>query len=415
MAGLMQWLYHDLEEQTSRGKVADFDIDPIMNFFLRDGQFTIWNFPISKPALKEHRPRRARKNSSGSLQKVIEAYASEQDLGGNWTPRTKLEVEACLNLLLSFCGNVSISSITFKVMRDFKQALMKLPANMRKMPQYRNKSVHELLKMDIEKPMSPITVNKYLGCASALFKYAVRNGYMPQNPGESMHISISRRDDEFRAVFSDEDLRNLFHSPEYINDTHKRPFEFWLPVLALFTGCRLEELAQLHLEDIQEVDRVWVFDINTKGEKRVKTKAGIRVVPIHPFILNELHILGYVDTLRSMGHQRLFPELPKRPCGYGQNAGNWFAKYRKRCGIVSNGERRDFHSFRHTLANVLKQNHSIDSVMISELLGHEVGSITMGRYGKRYSPRMLLEEAVMKVRYGVDLGHLMKSKYVQTW
>ncbi len=37
---------------------------------------------------------------------------------------------------------------------------------------------------------------------------------------------------------------------------------------------------------------------------------------------------------------------------------------------------------------------------------------TMGRYGKRYSVRVLYDEAVVKLDYGVDLEHLKGSKWV---
>ena len=75
-------------------------------------------------------------------------------------------------------------------------------------------------------------------------------------------------------------------------------------VLALFTGCRLEELAQLHLKDIHEVKTACGSSISTmKGRKRLKTKAAIRLVPIHPFILNDLKFLDYVRKLEKEEHR----------------------------------------------------------------------------------------------------------------
>ena len=51
--------------------------------------------------------------------------------------------------------------------------------------------------------------------------------------------------------------------------------------------------------------------------------------------------------------------------------------------------------------------------MISELLGHEVDSMTMGRYGKRYSAKVLLEQGIKKLDFGVELGHLKRRKPVR--
>jgi hypothetical protein len=47
-----------------------------------------------------------------------------------------------------------------------------------------------------------------------------------------------------------------------------------------------------------------------------------------------------------------------------------------------------------------------------ELAGHHVEGETMGRYGKRYSPQVLYEEAIIKIDYGIDLSHLKQSKFI---
>lgn len=73
--------------------------------------------------------------------------------------------------------------------------------------------------------------------------------------------------------------------------------------------------------------------------------------------------------------------------------------------------KKDFHSFRHTVGDFLKQS-GVEPSVISELLGHSVDSITLSRYGKRYSPRVLKKQAVDKLDYVIDLSHLKKSRFV---
>ena len=144
--------------------------------------------------------------------------------------------------------------------------------NLKKSCKYRGKTIQEVLKMDAPDPMSATAVNKYLNRASSLFKFAVRNGFMSMNPAEGMQIAKSKRDDEFRSAFTKENLRRPFHPKEYLEGTHRAPYAFWMPILALFTGYRLEELAQLHLKDIREVDGVWVIDINNEGGEKGKNQ-----------------------------------------------------------------------------------------------------------------------------------------------
>ena len=81
---------------------------------------------------------------------------------------------------------------------------------------------------------------------------------------------------------------------------------------------RQNEIAQLHLSDIKKSeDGVWVFEVieNREG-KSVKTTAGKRLVPIHPFILKELNFRGLCRDLKSKGVERLFHELKKSNEGF---------------------------------------------------------------------------------------------------
>ena len=344
------------------------------------------------------------------ISEVIELYRTEQKRGGQWTQKTEAEVLAILRLFVEIVGDRPVKSVDHKMIREYKQTLMKLPANMKKNRRYRDKSVGEVLGMDGVKPMSTTSVNKHLVRVSSLLKYAAKNGFISTNPAEGMQIPADKRDDEYRDVFDDRDLRMLFQSKEYLEDKHTKPYCFWMPVLGLFTGCRLEELSQLHLADIRQEEDVWVIDINNEGEKSLKTKASLRKVPIHPFLLNDLRLVDYVNSLRAKGEVRLFPELKKRRDGYGQTVSKWFARYKERCGLVETGKKKDFHSFRHTFTNALKQNREVEPVLISELVGHHVDSMTMGRYGKRYNPQVLYD-AVKALRYNVDLSHLRKSRF----
>ncbi|MGA7878147.1 MAG: hypothetical protein WCA08_20985, partial [Desulfoferrobacter sp.] len=93
---------------------------------------------------------------------------------------------------------------------------------------------------------------KYLNGASSLFKFAGRNGFMDRNPAEGMQIKHARYD-EFKSALSKEGLERLFHSQEYLQDKHRSSYGFWLLILALFIGCRLEELAQLLLDDVRPI------------------------------------------------------------------------------------------------------------------------------------------------------------------
>jgi integrase len=174
-------------------------------------------------------------------------------------------------------------------------------------------------------------------------------------------------------------------------------------LIGLYTGLRLEEICQLHLEDIRKEGDVWVFDINNKEGRQLKNQSSIRLVPVHPHLI-ELGLLAHVERLKANGEHRLFPELKNSQRGkYGHYVGRWFAAYLKKCGVKS--ETKVFHSFRHTFITHLKHKQ-VDHFMLQEIDGHSLSGETMGRYGKRYTPDILLKEVIEKVDFGLDLDWL---------
>jgi integrase len=156
----------------------------------------------------------------------------------------------------------------------------------------------------------------------------------------------------------------------------------------MFSGMRLGEICGLHLEDVKKVDGVWCFDVNGEDDKRLKTLSSKRVIPLHPALI-QLGFLAFVDTLRKKGQPRMWPNLKRRGTdGYCHAIGKWFQRFNRQ--HVTTDPLKTFHSLRHTFADTLKQA-GVQETLISELMGHVNGSITTGRYGKRFRPQGLLE------------------------
>ena len=347
------------------------------------------------------------------ISEVIERFADEAKT--NWRDKTKDENLAILRLFKEVVGDLPIQSITRKKVGDFKQTLRKLPPNIKKNPKYRKKSISEIVRMEVPKVMSDTTVSKYLTRVGALFNYARKNGlFEGENPATGMNPPKAKRPHEARAPFSKEDLVKLFSSEDYIEDKHKEPYQYWMPILALFTGARLNELAQLELSDVKQAeDGVWVFDINEEGEKDLKAESSKRIIPVHPFLMEKLNFLGWVEHLKSKGETRLFPQFKKKKDGYGRTASRWFNEgYRKRCGIEStDGRKRDFHSFRGTFINQLVRQKVNDRMRL-QVAGHSPGKDMTSVYADPFPAKQLYDEVIAKLDYGIDLSHLKNSRFV---
>jgi integrase len=325
---------------------------------------------------------------SQPLSKVVESYCEEMVAGHNWTAKTETEYRAAYKLLINIIHDRPVLLVDYPEARVFKETLMRLPSNMNKKPLYRDKSVQEVAAMHIPKNdlLSISKVNTYISRVSSLFFWAVKNGHALKNPFSGQKVKEKVADYEKRDPFENSDLIALFTSPEYQNGKHKHPYHYWLPLLGLFTGARIEELCQLYLDDIYQVEDLWVIDINSKDDKKLKTQSSARVLPIHSRLIS-FGLIEYVSKLRKKGEVRLLPELPKRRDGYSQDASKWFTRYRIRCGVTA--ARKTFHSFRHTVIDYLKQQGEVKE-KIAAIAGHKDESMTMGWYGKPYEPATLI-------------------------
>lgn len=99
---------------------------------------------------------------------------------------------------------------------------------------------------------------------------------------------------------------------------------FWLPLLALFTGARLAELAGLQASNVAHNKIIGATTVaiisDAKAGKQLKTKQSERAVPVHPQLI-DFGFLNYV-TARAKAHGEkawLFPKLHLTPQVYARS------------------------------------------------------------------------------------------------
>lgn len=337
------------------------------------------------------------------LSAAVAEYVAEHAAGGHWTKKTQAESEGIYRLLVGIVGDRDMSELDYKALSGFRDTLLKFPSNVSKRRAYRGKTISEILAMiataKVDKPLSVSSVNKHIIRVGAFLKWAVKRGYVAANFAEGLTITKrGTKESEEREAYSHEDLLSLVQSP-LAGFQKARPERFWIPILGLHSGARLNELCQLSVEDVREEDGVLCLDINDKGaDKRLKNASSRRVIPVHPILL-ELGFKEYAEGLRRKGAVRLWPALRKGRDGYGHAFGKWFQRFNRR--YVTTNRKRVFHSFRHCLADGMKQR-GVDVNIIAEILGHSLGnSISLSRYGKAYEPKVLLE-ALNRLEYGIE-------------
>lgn len=354
--------------------------------------------------------------TSEPLKDVINIYFSEKE--GKVEKRTTAKAKGYLDTFTFFFGeDMPIGEIDYKKMREYKEFLKKFPAGFFKTKAFKGWTVNKILNNQDPSTglLSEKTVNHYLGEVVAFLNFAVRNGYIDKNYAQGLKITLNKAASEQRDIFQPEDLTLLFGSKEYLNNSHKFSYQYWMPLLILYSGARLEEICQLHVNDIQQVDGIWCMDITEQGStkenpKRLKTINSDRLIPIHPFIIEDLKFLDYVDSMKAKGEVKLFPEIPFSTSEdrWGALPSKWFRTYKKDCGVEAEARQKDWHSFRHTVIDNLAQQ-LVPETVIKSLAGHQKEGETLGRYGKKLNVRKVYEEAILKLDFGVGLGHLKRS------
>jgi integrase len=323
--------------------------------------------------------------------KLFEDYLAEKK--SHWAPKTYNSNEAILNLFVQAVGDLYVEQITAVQARHWIDVIQRIPANRNKLPQFRDKTVDELLAIsESYEPISIQTSKDYLQVSKAAFTWAVQREYLANNILQNMLITSRpkkiTKECELRRRFTLDDLNNIFSLPRFTQGDYERTYYCWFPLLGLYTGARAEELAQMELQDIYREKNIWVMNINDNGEKTLKTPNSHRVVPIHKTLI-KLGFTKYVEFLKLCFDDnvtcsnKLFPELEKQRDGYSRKPRDRFISFLEQNNLKQPDQA--FHSFRHTFADLMKQD-DIPEIYCAALLGHKHSNITYGRYGKEFTP-----------------------------
>lgn len=308
---------------------------------------------------------------------LVEDYKRDRLSTDEWTAKTQDENMAAYKLCMDIIGDLPIHDIDHERALTYLETLKKLPPNMNKMPAYRGKTIPEILALK-PIPISTRTINKNVERISSLFKWATKQPKytLQYNPfeGRSLDDSKAKR----REPFTVEELIKLFGAAEHAPRRYATAYAYWLPIMGLLTGARINELCQLHLSDFEVIDGVNCINIQDEEEfQRVKNNSARRQVPIHDKLI-DIGLIRYVERLRTQGKDRLFPALKPTKDGYGKVPSQWFGNFKERCGVKGK-QTKAFHSFRHTFISSLLDD-GVPELSIAQIVGHEGKRITSQIY-----------------------------------
>lgn len=321
---------------------------------------------ISKPRI-EHTDA-ARSGGTMLDTTIVDRWAAERKV----MEKTKDASAAAARWFYEHAGRIPVDKITRRHILDFKDKLL-------------------------ADGQSPANTNTKISRLATLIQWAMDNELATENPAKGVTVKDPDKGRNKRREFDLASLNAIFSSPVYAKG--ERPTQgkgdaaYWMPLLALYTGARLEELAQLRPEDVREIaypDKdhgsasSWfirikeVRDGDTDTDTQIKNAGSERDVPLHPE-LARLGFLTFVNKARKAKRTRIFSDL--KPGAYDRLGAKWgelFSVYLRTVCMVTD-KRMVFHSFRHTFKQYARHAGMLEGVQ-RQIMGHSSGDVA-DQYG----------------------------------
>ena len=348
---------------------------------------------------------------SPKLSEMKEEFIGERLLSG-FSPKSTRELESTIDDLIEIIGDIPILKVTPNNARDFKKIISSLPKYRNQSPRYRGLTIKQILSLDGVEGQEPKNINKLIYRVRVFFKWLKNNysEYVPQNHFDGLSIQ-EKKFDKPRDIFTNKELHKIFDTTPFLNNTIRNPHRrnklasYFVPIIAIHTGMRLEEICQLRLEDVYKEGKVDIIRVTISKETKLKTVTSQRIVPIHEN-LKRVGFLEYCNYMKKQKKERVFWDLTKSRDGYGRNIGRYFMEYLRKVGVYE-FQSKVFHSFRHTFITTLLQN-GVREEVVNGLCGHKQKTMSTTIYFKGgFPPDLLYEEGISKLNFeGINFGKL---------
>lgn len=410
---LRAWI--DLEETAVQRLKGDFSDKPSDSLISALRQAT-------SPTMVQHETEAATERSISDL---IDAFTKDKQV--KWAKKTKMSYVTVFGFLKAALGaNTNINQVDRGAARALLETISTIPSNWKKKPELEGLALSAAISKADALSLPKIThltaTGTYLRSINTLFAWALKEGWIARNNFDG--LEIAQTDEEEAEAAQNRKmpiplplLRTLFNSQPWKSrdESYKGNSSFyWGPLIALFHGCRVGEIASLLVSDIITVDGVPAISFtNILGDetfyRKYKAKSTVRDVPIHPELL-KLGFLEFVNKQKFNGHHQLFPANKKDTRDqWGRELTRWFNPHLTK--LSDKPIRCSFHSFRHGFEDAQREAgiyQTPEGLTLGGRVDKNHNAVASG-YGIGFKVSTLLPH-IAKVKYeGLDLSHL----YVQ--
>ena len=241
--------------------------------------------------------------------------------------------------------------------RQYKSAFKQLS-------ELHNKNINEIQLDQLEAIVERHTPSIQLRLKNTLsncYKYAMRYDYVSKNLADFLNVKTVKAKE--RSVFTIKEINDLWKNLGTVRFDD-------IPLILLYSGLRISELLGLETSDVDLKNK-------TLNIRSSKTKAGIRVVPIHD------KIFPLIEKRYKAANSH-FVMVKGKPMTYAQfNMSYWSIK------------NHTIHETRHTFTTQI-QKYDVDKLVLKKIIGHATTDIT-----DHYTHRTLeeLKAEINKLKY----------------
>lgn len=360
------------------------------------------------------------KPKSKTLKELITIYHQEKEKTWADPGSTK----AIHSRILHMLGDIRLSEIDREMCIQFRENLKEYPL--------KNSDFITPWKMLSQKKKTRLSERTQNGTVSellTLFDYANDNDMgIRGNPARNL---LKKKEDcepkKVREYYTPEELNQMVLELAKVKKD-KKPETFWIPLMALYTGARANEICMLRCEDIIQEGDGWFIHFRNQPQFHQRTKNKIdRKTPIHPDLL-KIGLREYQQAQQQAGNDRLFSNLKLNRGKWNIDYGKQYNRTFKRKFLKGYTEEelsaKDLHTFRVTLISWFIKSGKVNDMLTFETLRSIVGhfensetntimkylqsvKITLQTYGGGFEvdPAIFMSQ----LDYGIDLAPLLKQ------
>lgn len=379
------------------------------------GTVAVWERPedTSKPPTEAHEPVELPKLSPSSRKTVAALYRDFIEYETERAPADKVgvkrlpQIKTRLKPFIEHFGKMAIQTLNAFDMENYARALAYYPINLDKLPEYKKLTFSEIVELSKARKilnshgepaltLARNTHSGYITDAVNFIQYCRKRKAADLTLIEGLKFKVPNlREGVERRAFNQAEMQQIFDSEYYREARYNVPHQYWIPLIAAFTGARCNEIAQMSPFDVkQDTEGLWYFDITTTADdgKSLKNKASKRIVPLHDTLLAH-GLIAYVEMQKAANANNLFNLVATKADKFSKEPSRWFNETYLRDYLKIANVEVVFHSFRHrfitSLAQAIFDNSDVKgelimsttpALILRRMVGHSVASaLTAGR------------------------------------